>query len=70
MPAVAILQLALQLLPLVQTGVSEFVRWIESLHDAASQTAEWTPELEADYRAKLWAKTQDPAYQPDPPAAA
>lgn len=65
MQAIAILQLALQILPLVTTGITEFVAWINSLRASLQQTEEWTPELEAAYRAALWAKTQDPAYKPD-----
>lgn len=66
MQAAAILQLALALLPLVQTGVTEFIAWISSLRTTLQQDDEWTDEQEAAYRAALWAKTQDPAYQPDP----
>lgn len=69
MPLAQIIQLALAILPLVQTAVPEFINWIASLRAAAMQADEWTPEQEAAYRAALWAKTQDPAYQPDPPAA-
>lgn len=69
MEVTAIIQLALQLLPLITTGVPEFIAWINSLKTAAQQADEWTPELEAAYRAALFAKSNDPAYQPDPPAA-
>lgn len=66
MQTAAILQLALALLPFVTTGLPNFIAWLESLHTAVQQTAEWTPEQEADYRAKLFARTSDPAYAPDP----
>lgn len=65
MQTAAILQLALQLLPLVQTGVGEFLAWIQSLRHTLQQSGEWTDEQEASYRAALFAKTADPAYQPD-----
>lgn len=65
----AILQLALAILPLVQTGVPELIAWITSMRDAAKQSGEWTDEKEAAYRAALFAKTNDPAYKPDAPPA-
>jgi len=61
----AIIALALQLLPLVETGVPEFIAWINSLKSAAQQAGEWTAEQDAAYRAALFAKTADPAYAPD-----
>lgn len=67
MNAAAIVQLAIALLPLVQTGVSEFIQWISVLRGSLQQSGEWTPEIEAAYRAALFAKTRDPAYLPDPP---
>jgi hypothetical protein len=66
MTTAAILQLALQLLPLITTGVPEFIKWIESLKSTLQQAGEWTPELDTAYRAALWAHNQDPAFQPDP----
>jgi hypothetical protein len=65
MDATAIMQLAMALLPLVENGVSSFIAWIDSMKSAAQQAGEWTPTQEAAYRAALFAKTQDPAYQPD-----
>ena len=65
MTTAAIIQLALAILPLVETGVPEFIAWINSLRSAAQQSNEWTPAQEAAYRAALLAKTGDPAYQPD-----
>jgi len=66
MPASAILQLALAILPLVQTGVLDFIKWLNSLKTAVEQTGEWTDEQEAAFRAALFAKTGDLAYGPDP----
>lgn len=60
-----ILQLALSLLPMVQTGVTEFVGWIHSLRSAAQQSGEWDDAQEAAFRAALFAKTNDPSYAPD-----
>lgn len=65
MTTAAILQLALALLPLVQTGVPQFIAWIDSLVATAKQAGEWTDEQDAAYRAALFAKTGDPAYKPD-----
>lgn len=65
MQAAAIIQLALALLPLVHTGITEFIAWITSLKAALQANDEWTPEQEAAFRAALFAKTNDPAYAPD-----
>lgn len=68
MPAVLpLLQVALAALPIIQVGVNEFIAWINSLKVTAQQSGEWTPEVDAAYRAALWAKTGDPAYKPDAP---
>lgn len=66
MQTAAILQLAIALLPLIQTGVTEFIAWISTIRGALQQSGEWTPELETAYRAALYAKSNDPAYAPDP----
>ena len=60
-----ILQLAISLLPMVQTGVTEFVGWIHSLRSAAQQAGEWSDAQETAFRSALFAKTNDPAYAPD-----
>ncbi len=65
MSTAAIIQLAIVLLPLVQTGVPEFIAWINSLKSAAQQAGEWTPEQEAAFRAAILAKSSDPAYITD-----
>lgn len=65
MTTIAALQVALALLPLIQTGITEFVNWINSLKKSIEQDGEWTPELDASWRASLLAKGLDPAYQPD-----
>jgi len=63
--ALALIPLILQLLPQITVGVQELIAWIDSIRLAASQTSEWTPALEAQYRAALFAKTGDAAYAPD-----
>ena len=65
MSAAALAQLAVVVLPLVQTGVSEFISWMMTLRGAAQQTGEWTADQEAAFRAALFAKTGDAAYKPD-----
>jgi len=66
MELAAIINLALALLPIVETEVPRFIAWIDALVAVAKTTGEWTPEQDAAYRAALFAKTSDPAYQPDP----
>jgi hypothetical protein len=64
MSAIAALQIGLALLPLVTTGVTEFIAWLNSLKTAAQQAGEWTPEQDAAFTAAILAKNNDPAYQP------
>jgi hypothetical protein len=65
MGAAQLLQLALALLPTVTHGITEFIAWINSLKSTVQQAGEWTDAQEADFRAALFAKTNDPAYKPD-----
>lgn len=65
MPAAVILQIALAALPILNVGVTEFIAWLNTLKASIQATGEWTPEQEEDFRAALFAKTSDPAYQPD-----
>ena len=65
MTTAALIQLAIAILPLVETAVPEFIAFINSLRSAAQQSNQWTPDQEAAYRAALLAKTGDPAYAPD-----
>lgn len=71
MTEIALAAQALQYLPVVITGAEKLWAWIEGVRAANQQSAEWTPEIEAAYQAALLARTQKPAYQPDPapPAA-
>lgn len=66
MQTIAILQLALAILPLVNTGVGQFILWLNTLKEAAEQTGEWTEEQEKAFRLALYNKTGDLAYGPDP----
>ena len=66
MTTAAAISLAIALLPLVQTGVMEFIRWISALRAAAQQAGEWSAAQEAAFRAALFAKTGEAAYAPDP----
>lgn len=66
MTTVALIQLGLALLPTVTTGVTQFVAWINTLRTAAAQSSEWTPELEANYRATLLRHDLTPEELPDP----
>lgn len=69
MSAIAIATIAIQLLPTVETGVTELIAFINSVRFAAQQANSWTPALESAYRASLFATTSDPAYQSDKPSA-
>lgn len=66
MNTTAALQLGLALLPIVNTGLTEFMRWLHSIRLTLQQSGEWTEGEEAAWRSALYAKTGDPAYLPDP----
>jgi len=66
MPTSALIQLTLALLPIIETEVPRFIAWIDALVAVAKTTGEWTPAQDAAYKTALFAKTCDPAYQPDP----
>ena len=65
MQAAALAQLAIVMLPLIETGVSQFIAWITELRTAVQQSGEWTAAQEAAFRAALLAKTGDAAYGPE-----
>ena len=67
--ALALLPVVLQYLPTVETGAEHLWAWVEGVRSAAQQSAEWTPEMESQYRTALIASGKDPAYQPDSPKA-
>lgn len=59
-------QLAITLLPKIQTGITELINFINTVKTAAQQTGEWTPEMDQAFRDSLIEAGQDPAAQPDP----
>jgi hypothetical protein len=63
---IVILQTVLAILPYAQTGVEKLIGFVQAVRKAMQQSGEWTPQLETDYRAALWAKTGKKQYQPDP----
>lgn len=67
MQAAALLKLGLAILPMVQTGITEFVVWLESLRATLQQSGEWTEEEDLAFEAEIYSHTNDPAYAPDPP---
>jgi hypothetical protein len=64
--ALALLPVVLKYLPTVESGAEHLWAWVMSIRTAAQQSAVWTDELEAQFRATLQACGKDPAYQPDP----
>jgi hypothetical protein len=52
-------------MPLVTTGTEHLLAFVEKTRAAAQQTGEWPPEAEAAYQARLLAKADSPAAQPD-----
>ncbi len=69
MGAIALAQLGLQLLPTVETGAVQLWNFITAVRTSAQQTGEWTDTAEAAYQQALLKTKDDPAYQPDTPAA-
>ena len=68
MTAIAIAQIVIQLLPGLETGVTEAIAFINSIRGAAQQSGDWTPAMEAAFEQALIDTGTAPAYQPDPPA--
>lgn len=66
MSTAALIELALTLLPKVQTGVTEFIAWIASLRAISQQDGEWTPEFEQAWRDGLMFHSIGPEELPDP----
>jgi hypothetical protein len=67
--ALALLPTVLTYLPTIESGVEHLWAWVNGVRTAAQQSAEWTTEMENQYRAALIATGKDPAYQPDLPGA-
>ncbi len=66
--AIALVQLLLPLMPKIVVGAEELWKFIDKTREAAQQTGEWKPEIEAAYQQSLLDTKTDPAYQPDAPA--
>jgi hypothetical protein len=65
----AILPIIAQLLPIIAQlpgDISALFAWIASVRQAAQQSGEWTPELEAAFLANLQLLAKAPEQQPDP----
>lgn len=62
---IALVTTILTYLPQITTGVSRLILWVREARAAAKQKGEWTPELEAEFIAKIESRKDDPAYQPD-----
>jgi len=69
MPAAALLQLGIQLLPVVVNGTEHFIAWLHTLRTAAQQAGEWSDAQDAVFMQALKNKETAPEYQPDPAAA-
>lgn len=65
MSIIAIIELALTLLPKITVGVQEFITWLNTLRAAAKQSEVWTPEYEAAWRAGLLTHDLRPEEIPD-----
>ena len=65
--ALAALPTILQLITLMAPGFTHLIKWVMSLRLAASQSREWTEEMETAFITALIATKTDPAYTPDPP---
>lgn len=65
---VIVLQTVLAALPSIEVGVGKLIAWVKAVRKALMQNKAWTPELEAAFRAALWAKTGQAQYRPDPKA--
>ena len=63
-PALAI-QLGLLFLPKIQTGLVQFVAWLNANRTAMQQTGEWTIEHEAAWKEALLSKNLSPEEIPD-----
>ena len=63
--ALALLPVVLKYLPTVEAGAEHLWAWVMGIRSALQQSAEWTDDLENQFRAALQACGKDPAYQPD-----
>ncbi len=50
---IALITLAIQMLPTVTAGVESLIAFIMAQREILNQTSEWTPQMEADFRKAL-----------------
>jgi hypothetical protein len=62
MPALALAQVLIPMIPTITTGVEHIIAFIESVRTAAKQTGVWTDTMESDFRGSLMVIGKDPAY--------
>jgi len=65
MQIIALIELALTLLPKITVGVTQFVAWLGVLRATAQQAEVWSPEYEAAWVAGLLAHELRPEEIPD-----
>lgn len=63
--ALALLPAVLQYLPMITTGAEHLWTWVQGIRTAAQQSAEWTDDMETQYRAALIASGKNQEQQPD-----
>jgi hypothetical protein len=63
MPAIALAQVLIPMLPTITTGVEHLIAFIMSVRTAAKQTSEWTDKIESDFRGSLLVMGKESAYQ-------
>jgi hypothetical protein len=63
MPAIALVQVLLPMLPTITTGVDHLISFIVSVRTATKQTGEWTAEIETKFRGTLLLLGKESAYQ-------
>lgn len=64
MPAIALVQVLIPMLPTITTGVESLISFIMSVRTACKQTGEWTDDIETKFRGALLVLGKDPAYLP------
>lgn len=61
----ALLPGIIQLIPVAEVGVEHLINFVSAVRNAAKQSGEWTPELEASFGAALIARASTHAWQTD-----
>ena len=62
MTALALIQIAMQLLPTIEAGASELWSFISAVRTSTQQTGAWTQDMEAQFQATLISTKADPAW--------